>query len=92
MGTLKAKRAWRDASKDYFSQPKIIYPERLSAVIEGEKLPWYKQTKPKENTGCIILGWMSISDRLSIKIWRHNYQNLKYYWHHKQQTQKSTTW
>lgn len=52
--------------KDSDGQPRIIYPAKLSAIMEGKgKNPWHKQplklyiqqNKHKENTGSSILGW-----------------------------------
>lgn len=39
METQKVKRAWSNASQvlsDYGCQPRLIYPAKLSAIIEGE--------------------------------------------------------
>lgn len=54
-------------AKDHGGQCKLIYPAKLSAIIEGKRLffhninsvkkDYIQQTKPKENTRSIISGW-----------------------------------
>lgn len=51
MKTLKSKRALSNAFhvlKEYYSQPRIIYPAKLPAMIEG-KIKIFPQLKQPKN-------------------------------------------
>jgi hypothetical protein len=49
--TLDARRSWKDiiqALKDSNCQPGLVYPAKLSFLIEGETKTFHKKEKQKE--------------------------------------------